>query len=86
MGFPQYPKPTDTLEGFTNTGQTYWGLEIWKNEAKMALVKVLWEERKIHLLDDLPTSHAKMNNNIPSVADNMDRSISRNNLTDGVNE
>jgi len=48
-----YPKPTDTLDGFTNTRQTYWGLEIRKNKTKMALVKVLDWERKIYLLDDL---------------------------------
>jgi hypothetical protein len=50
-----YPKPDDTLEGFTNTLQTYWSLEIRKNDTKMALVKILDWERKIHLLDDLPS-------------------------------
>jgi hypothetical protein len=59
-----YPKPTDTLEWFTNTSQKFWDLEIRKTETKMALVKVIdWDnwERKIHLLDDLPNLWKEMN-------------------------
>ena len=54
-----YPKPDDTLEGFTNTLQTYWSLEIRKNETKMALVRVLYWEKKIHLLADLKDARTK---------------------------
>ena len=52
-----YPKPDDTLEGFTNTRQTYWSYEIWKKYTKRALVDTL--TKKIHLLDDLPNQNAK---------------------------
>lgn len=48
-----YPKPDDTLEGYTYTGDNYAGLEIRKNETKMALVKIMDLERKIHLLYDI---------------------------------
>lgn len=51
-----YPKPDDTLEGFTNTLQTYWSLEIRKKDNQRALVDIFNTEKKIHLLYDVPSN------------------------------
>ena len=49
-----YPKPDDTLEGFTNTGQKYAKWEIWRSETKMALVDLLGDwNREIYLIDKI---------------------------------
>ena len=54
MEFPQYPKPSDTLEWFENTKQIFARWEILKSETKLAIVDVLSDwTRKIYLLDDL---------------------------------
>lgn len=52
----RYPKPTDTLDGVTNTKETYSNYEIWKKDNQRALVDVFNTERKIHLLYDMPTN------------------------------
>ena len=50
-----YPKPDDTLEGFTNTGQKYAKWEIRKSETKLAIVDVLKDwSREIYLLTNYP--------------------------------
>jgi hypothetical protein len=58
-------EPKQSLEGFTNTGQTYAKWEIWKSETKLAIVDVLKDwSREIYILDDLPNLNAKDNQSI----------------------